>query len=97
MQAWGYRKWVRDWLEANRIAPLQGLERPTVGFHIRGGDVFEVDNELVRANTASAGGLGSCEPAGCGLCVQHWSTHAESGMHPQPMPVRHASARTQQR
>lgn len=48
LQAWWYRKWVWDWIERNRLAALRSVAAPTMAFHIRGGDVFDVDNEQVR-------------------------------------------------
>ena len=46
-QAWWYRKWVWRWIQANRLAQHADTPRPIIGFHIRGGDMEEADNEEV--------------------------------------------------
>ena len=46
-QAWWYRQWVWRWIAQHRLGTLDGAAQPTIGFHMRGGDVFEVDNEQV--------------------------------------------------
>ncbi len=49
-QAWWYRKWVWEWVEEERVMELHDAAKPTIGFHIRGGDVTHVDKAQVRLN-----------------------------------------------
>ena len=51
VQAWWYRKWVWDWIDSERIAELHAAVKPTIAFHIRGGDVAQADKAQARLLT----------------------------------------------
>jgi hypothetical protein len=46
MQVWKLRPWVQQ-LVSQHLEELAALKRPTIGFHIRGGDLLFADKYLV--------------------------------------------------
>ena len=44
---WTFAPWVQDELDAV-MEELAGMPKPTIGFHIRGGDKLSEDVQLVR-------------------------------------------------
>ncbi|CAL8466399.1 g5935 [Coccomyxa elongata] len=50
-RAWWYRKWVWEWIEKERVMEVHDAEKPTIGFHIRGGDVVHADKAQGRPTT----------------------------------------------
>ena len=42
VQVWKYTPWVQEALDP-LVAQLELLEKPTIGFHIRGGDKLDED------------------------------------------------------
>ena len=47
MQVWTFAPWVQDELDAV-MEELASMPKPTMGFHIRGGDKLSEDVQLVR-------------------------------------------------
>ena len=48
VQMWWYKTWVWQWIEGQRLSGLQGAARPTIAFHVRGGDIFAADKAQAR-------------------------------------------------
>jgi hypothetical protein len=84
-QAWWYRQWVWQWIAQHRLGALQAAAQPTIGFHIRGGDVFEVDNEqvgLAAARMHAAHGVGPCGAVEhCAVMLFCWYRMILSGVY----------------
>ena len=45
MQIWRYQEWVQQEID-EQLAKLEVLEKPVIGFHIRGGDKLHEDEQM---------------------------------------------------
>ena len=50
LQLWRFQGWVREKVDA-KLAALEQAAKPTIGFHIRGGDKGEEDVLRVRVHS----------------------------------------------
>ncbi|KAK9827988.1 hypothetical protein WJX81_005593 [Elliptochloris bilobata] len=80
-QVWRYQEWVQEEIN-EQLAKLEGLEPPTIGFHIRGGDKLTEDKQGNRTTTLVHHYIGAfaeekrrlnkqpgAQPMGNGTCV----------------------------
>ena len=103
LQVWTFAHWVQDELDAV-MEELANMPRPTIGFHIRGGDKLSEDVELVcfwtwtdvpvrGLHIADCWSDNACSMLTCTLANAAFRCPAGADDHTAPRPYRHLQER----